>query len=102
MVPGALVKGPGGAMDLVYGAKRLVVAMEHTSRDGSPKIVERCTLPLTGSECVDLLVTDLAVFSVRRGEGLTLLELSPFAESVEQVRAATGCAFVVGEVLRAA
>mgnify|MGYP005818723863 CR=1 FL=1 len=97
VVPGALVKGPGGAMDLVYGARRLVVAMEHTARDGSPKVVERCTLPLTGKACVDLLVTDLAVFEARPGKGLRLVELSPFAGSVERVRAATGCAFEVGE-----
>jgi 3-oxoacid CoA-transferase len=93
VIPGALIKGPGGAMDLVYGAKKLVVAMEHTAKDGSPKVVEECTLPLTGKECVDLLVTDLAVFAVTRGEGLTLIELSPFAASVDDVRAATGCPF---------
>jgi 3-oxoacid CoA-transferase len=93
VIPGALIKGPGGAMDLVYGAKKLVVAMEHTARDGSPKVVEECSLPLTGKECVDLLVTDLAVFAVTPGDGLTLIELSPFAASVDEVRAATGCPF---------
>ena len=102
VIPGALIKGPGGAMDLVYGAKRLLVAMEHTARDGSPKIVETCTLPLTGRECVDLVVTDLGVFAVAPERGLTLIELSPFATSVEQVRAATGCPFEVAATVRAA
>ncbi len=100
VIPGALVKGPGGAMDLVYGAKRLIVAMEHTARDGAPKVVERCTLPLTGTACAHLVVTDLAVFEVH-GAGLTLVELSPFARSVEQVRAATGCPFEVASSSRA-
>ena len=100
LIPGALIKGPGGAMDLVYGAKRLVVAMEHTAKDGSPKILEECTLPLTGKACVDLLVTDLAVFTVSPEKGLRLLELSPFAESLEQVRAATGCPFDVDRGVR--
>jgi 3-oxoacid CoA-transferase len=100
VIPGALIKGPGGAMDLVYGAKRLVVAMEHTTRDGAPKILESCTLPLTGKECVDLLVTDLAVFAVVPGVGLTLIELSPFAGSVAEVRAATGCPFEVAAGVR--
>jgi 3-oxoacid CoA-transferase len=102
VVPGALVKGPGGAMDLVYGAKRLIVAMEHAARDGAPKLLECCTLPLTGAGCVDLVVTDLGVFEVDPDAGLTLVELSPFARSIEDVRAATGCRFEVAADLRAA
>ena len=100
VIPGALVKGPGGAMDLVYGAKKLVVAMEHTAKDGTPKVVEECTLPLTGKGCVNLLVTDLAVFDVDPNVGLTLRELSPFASSIDQVRKATGCPFQLAKDLK--
>jgi 3-oxoacid CoA-transferase len=100
VVPGALIKGPGGAMDLVYGAKRLVVAMEHTTRDGAPKLVETCTLPLTGKACVDLVVTELAVFAVAPDAGLKLVELSPFASSLDEVRARTGCPFEVAPGVR--
>ena len=94
MVPGKMVKGPGGAMDLVAGVSRVVAVMEHCARDGSPKILPRCTLPLTGRGVVGLIITDLGVFDVSPGGGLTLRELQPGA-TVEDIRARTGCAFSV-------
>ncbi len=95
MVPGKMVKGMGGAMDLVAGVKRVVVVMDHVEKSGAPKLLTRCTLPLTGTKVVDLLVTDLGVFDIdRRHSGATLIELAPDV-TVEEVKAKTEAAFEV-------
>jgi 3-oxoacid CoA-transferase subunit B len=88
MVPGAMVKGMGGAMDLVSGAGRVIVLMEHVTRKGDPKLVQACSLPLTGRGVVSRVITDLGVFDVS-GEGFAVVELAP-GVSLEEVRGATG------------
>ncbi|MGH8158725.1 MAG: 3-oxoacid CoA-transferase [Rhodanobacter sp.] len=98
MVPGKMVKGPGGAMDLVSGVRRVVVLMEHNAKDGSPKIKDACDLPLTGKQVADLIITDLCVFEVAKGKGLTLIELND-GVTLEDVKAKTGCAFAVSPAL---
>ena len=99
MIPGKMVKGMGGAMDLVAGVKRVVVVMEHTNKAGESKVLRSCTLPLTGKEVVDLIITDLAVFSVERGVGLTLIETAPDVAE-EEIRAKTEAEYVVSESLK--
>jgi len=94
MIPGKMVKGMGGAMDLVAGVKRVVVAMEHSAKN-EPKLLHRCNLPLTGAHVVDMVITDLGVFSIdRAGSGMTLIELAP-GVSLDEIASKTEASYQV-------
>jgi 3-oxoacid CoA-transferase subunit B len=99
MIPGKMVKGMGGAMDLVAGVKRVVAVMEHTNKAGESKVLRECRLPLTGKECLDLIITDLCVFEVERGEGLRLIELAP-GVTEEEIATKTEAHFTVAPNLQ--
>jgi 3-oxoacid CoA-transferase subunit B len=96
MIPGKMIKGMGGAMDLVHGAKRVVVMMEHCTRSGDSRVKARCSLPLTGARVVNRLITDLAVFDIPESGGFTLVELQP-GVTVDDVQAATDARFMVSD-----
>ena len=98
MIPGKMIPGMGGAMDLVVGTKKVIVAMEHCSKKGDPKILDNCTLPLTGKGVVDMIITELAVFSVTE-EGLVLEELQDGVD-IETVRNKTAAKFLISENLQ--
>ena len=98
IIPGKMVKGMGGAMDLVGSGSRVVVTMEHAAKSGKPKILPSCSLPLTGVGVVDRIITELGVFDIVPGKGVEMIEIAP-GVTVEEVKAATGCELHVADDL---
>ncbi len=94
MIPGKMVKGMGGAMDLVAGVKRVVVVMDHASKSGAPKLLHECSLPLTGRQVVDMVITNMGAFKIERGNGMKLVELAP-GVTVDDVKASTEANFEI-------
>ena len=94
MIPGKMVKGMGGAMDLVAGVKRVVVVMDHASKKGDPKLLHECSLPLTGRQVVDMVITNLGVFEIDRGKGMKLIELAPDV-TIDDVKGQTEADFEI-------
>jgi 3-oxoacid CoA-transferase subunit B len=100
MIPGKLVKGMGGAMDLVAGVKKVVVMMEHTNKNGAAKLIPHCTLPLTGRQCIDMVITDLCVFQIDKDKRrFCLTELAPGA-TVDEIKAKTSAQFSVADSVK--
>jgi 3-oxoacid CoA-transferase B subunit len=98
IIPGKVVKGMGGAMDLANSGSTIIVTMTHLSKDGRPKIVSKCSLPLTAPKCVKRIITELAVFDVHPQHGLTLMEMDS-NETIDSLRSKTGCPFILSPKL---
>jgi len=93
-IPGKMIKGMGGAMDLVANVKRVVIMMEHTAKDGSPKLLNECSFPITGKHCVDRVITDLGVFDFERGKSMKLVKIAD-GVTIDEIKSKTECLFTI-------